>query len=115
MRRSPPLLWGRCAVDELLLVLLAGAVTFASRATFMVRPPATLAAPARRFLDVFPLALFMALGIQGLARPTIVDGASPLPALLAAAGALLAGRFTDNALLWMLAGGALGYWLGVLL
>jgi branched-subunit amino acid transport protein len=102
-------------VDELVLVLLAGAVTFSSRATFMVRPPRQLPDPARRFLDIFPLALFMALAVRGLARPTIVDGASPVPALLAAGGALLAGRFTDHALLWMLAGGAAGYWIGVLL
>ncbi len=102
-------------MDELVLVVLAGVITFSSRATFMVRPPTKLPEPARRFLDVFPLALFMSLAVQGLARPTIVDGISPVPALLAAAGALLAGRFTDNALLWMLAGGALGYWLGVLL
>lgn len=100
-------------MGELLLVGLAGVVTFGSRAAFMVRPPRRLPAPAQRFLEVFPLALFVALAVRGLARPTLVDGASPVPALLAAAGALLAGRLSDHALVWMLVGGVAGYWVGV--
>ena len=102
-------------MDELVLVGLAGAITFGSRATFMVRPPRRLPESVRRFLDVFPLALFIALAVQGLSKPTLVDGASPIPAAFAAVGALVVGRRTGNSLLWMLAGGAAGYVVGSLL
>jgi branched-subunit amino acid transport protein len=74
-------------VSDLTLVVLVAAITYATRLSFMLRPRPAPEGALGRFLDVFPLALFVSLAAVGMVAP---DGALDLtPALAAAAGGVL--------------------------
>jgi hypothetical protein len=74
-------------VSDLTLVILVAVITYATRLSFMLRPRPAPAGALGRFLDVFPLALFVSLAAIGMVAP---DGALALtPALAAAAGGVL--------------------------
>jgi branched-subunit amino acid transport protein len=94
-------------MNQVLLVLAAAAVTFASRVTFLVverKPPGGFVA---RFLALFPLTLFVALATAGLAAP---DGeVAATPALAAAGGAIVGALVTRRSLLGVLAFGVAAY------
>jgi branched-subunit amino acid transport protein len=74
-------------VSDLVLVVLVAMITYASRLSFMLRPRPAPGGALGRFLDVFPLALFMAIAATGLAAP---NGSPEIsPALGAALGGVL--------------------------
>jgi branched-subunit amino acid transport protein len=94
-------------VNLIVVVLVAAAITFACRVVFLTAP-----APRGlwgRFLDVFPLALFVALATAGLAAPGGTVAASP--ALAAAAGGILGAALTRRSLLGVLVFGTVTYWI----
>jgi hypothetical protein len=95
-------------VTDLTLVILVAVITYATRLTFMLRPRPAPEGALGRFLEVFPLALFVSLAATGMVAP---DGRPDLtPALAAAAGGVLGGViFRRN--LWgvLITGGVLFY------
>ncbi len=100
-------------MTDLALVVAMAAITYASRAVFLVRtgePPGGLVG---RFLDVFPLALFVALATLGLAAPEGDVDASI--ALWAAAGGVLGAVVTKRSLIGVLLFGAAAWWVAKLL
>jgi len=96
-------------VSDVVLVVLVALITYASRLSFMLRPrPAPGGAPGR-FLDVFPLALFMAIAATGLAAP---NGSPEIsPALAAALGGVLGAVVFRRNLWGVLVVGASFYYL----
>lgn len=95
-------------MSDLTLVILVAVITYATRLAFMLRPRPAPEGALGRFLDVFPLALFVSLAATGLVAP---DGRPEFsPALAAAAGGVLGGvLFRRN--LWgvVMTGGVLFY------
>lgn len=69
------------------MVLAVAAITYGTRVAFLLRPRPVPEGALGRFLDVFPLALFVAIAITGLAAP---DGEPAItPALAAALGGVI--------------------------
>jgi hypothetical protein len=95
-------------VSELTLVILVAGITYASRLSFMLRPRPAPQGALGRFLDVFPLALFVSLAAVGMVAP---DGQLDLtPALAAAGGGVLgAGIFKRNIWGVLITGGLFFY------
>ena len=91
------------------LILAAAVITYGSRVVFLARPREVPAGPFGRFLEVFPLALFVALATIGLAAP---DGTpSFTPALAGAAGGAAGAFLTRRSLLGVIVVGGAAYWL----
>lgn len=84
-------------MSDLALVLGVAAITFASRVAFLVRPRAAPGGRVGRFLEVFPLALFIAIATSGLAAPA---GSAELTASLAGAAGGVAGGIVFRRSLW---------------
>lgn len=95
-------------MSDLVLVLLVAAITYATRIAFLIRPRAVPDGPLGRFLEVFPLALFVVIAASGLVAP---EGSPEVsPALAGAVGGVVGGiLFRRN--LWgvMLLGAAAFY------
>ena len=49
------------------MVVAVAAITYGTRVAFLLRPRSVPEGALGRFLDVFPLALFVAIAITGLA------------------------------------------------
>jgi len=74
-------------VSDLVLVVAVAAITFGSRLAFLIRPRPVPQGALGRFLDVFPLALFVAIAATGMVAP---DGEPAVtPALAAALGGVI--------------------------
>jgi branched-subunit amino acid transport protein len=74
-------------VSDLALVLAVAAITYGTRMAFLVRPRPAPEGALGRFLDVFPLALFVAIAMTGLIAP---EGEPAItPALAAALGGVI--------------------------
>ncbi|MET0566074.1 MAG: AzlD domain-containing protein [Acidimicrobiia bacterium] len=84
-------------MSDVALVLVVGAITYASRLSFMLRPRPAPTGRLGRFLDVFPLALFVAIASTGLFAPGGTPAVSP--ALAAALGGVL-GAIVFRRSLW---------------
>lgn len=84
-------------MSDVALVLVVGAITYASRLSFMLRPRPAPTGRLGRFLDVFPLALFVAIASTGLFAPDGTPAVSP--ALAAALGGVL-GAIVFRRSLW---------------
>jgi branched-subunit amino acid transport protein len=96
-------------VSDLTLILLVAAITFASRVVFLARRRSGPEGMVGRFLEVFPLALFIALATNGLGAP---DGALAVtPALGGAVGGVVGAVVTRRSLVGTILIGAAGYWL----
>jgi len=96
-------------VSDLVLVVLVALITYASRLSFMFRPRPAPGGALGRFLDVFPLALFMAIAATGLAAP---NGSPEIsPALAAALGGVLGAVVFRRNLWGVLVVGASFYYL----
>jgi len=95
-------------MSDVVLILAVAAVTFASRVAFLIRPRPVPEGLVGKFLNVFPLALFIAIAAQGLLAP---NGRPEItPALAALAGGIVGGiLFKRN--LWgvLICGAALFY------
>jgi branched-subunit amino acid transport protein len=74
-------------MSDLVLVVAVAAITFGSRLAFLIRPRPVPQGALGRFLDVFPLALFVAIAATGMVAP---DGEPAVtPALAAALGGVI--------------------------
>jgi branched-subunit amino acid transport protein len=95
-------------MTDLALVIGVAVITYATRLSFMLRPRPALEGALGRFLDVFPLALFVSLAATGMVAP---DGRPDLtPALAAAAGGVLGGVIFRRNLWGVLACGAIAFY-----
>ena len=56
-------------MSDLVLVAMVAAITFTTRVAFLVRPRPAHGGILGRFLDVFPLALFVAIATAALVAP----------------------------------------------
>ncbi len=99
-------------MSDLTLVVAMAAITYSSRAVFLLRPRPMPEGYLGRFLDAFPLALFVALATIGLAAP---DGDLDVTiALWAAAGGLVGGLATRRSLIGIVAFGGAAWWVAKL-
>jgi branched-subunit amino acid transport protein len=71
----------------LVLVVAVAAITFGSRLAFLIRPRPVPQGALGRFLDVFPLALFVAIAATGMVAPEGEPAVTP--ALSAALGGVI--------------------------
>jgi len=100
-------------VSDFLLILAMGAITYSSRVVFLANPGSPPSGIARRFLDRFPLALFVALAASIL----VVPGAD-IDARLgwaAIGGAIAGGWLTGRSLYGVVGAGFATYWLARLI
>lgn len=93
-------------MSDLVLIVAVGAITFASRISFMWRPAE--GGNERPFLGLFPLALFVSLASAGVLAPTGELVVSP--GLAAGVGGVVGAGLTRRSLLGTVIGGAIGYW-----
>ena len=96
-------------MSDALLILVVAAITYGSRVVFLARRRDVPEGFVGRFLEVFPLALFIALATSGLAAP---DGSPAVtPGLAGAAGGVLGAVVTRRSLVGTIVIGAAAYWL----
>ena len=96
-------------MSDLILVLVVAVITYLTRVAFLIRPRPVPGGVVGRFLDVFPLALFVAIATVGLATP---DGTPAVtPGLAAAFGGILGGILFRRSLVGILAVGAALFYL----
>jgi branched-subunit amino acid transport protein len=93
---------------DLLLVLAMAAITYGSRVVFLARPGTPPEGVARRFLDRFPLALFVALAVSTLVVPGSDVGTAEGWAALG--GGVLGGLATRRSLYGVVGVGLAAYW-----
>lgn len=96
-------------MSDLYLVLGVAVITYVSRVVFLIRPRPVPAGLIGRFLDVFPLALFMAIATAGLVAPNGTPEVTP--GLAAAAGGVLGAFLFRRSLLGVLGVGAVAFYL----
>jgi len=95
-------------MNDLVLILAVAAITYASRVVFLIRPRPAPKGRAGRFLEVFPLALFIAIATNGLAAP---EGTPAVGSGLAAAFGGILGAILFRRSLWGVLGmGALSFY-----
>ena len=96
------------------VVVVVAVVTYLCRASFLLLPglpePRGLWA---RFLDSFPLALFVSLATIGFVAPDGVPAVTP--GLAAAAGGVVGAAVTRRSLIGTIVIGAVAYWVARLL
>ncbi|MGH8927170.1 MAG: AzlD domain-containing protein [Acidimicrobiia bacterium] len=96
-------------MSHLLLIVVAAIITFASRAAFMLRPVPAEKASKSRFLEVFPVALFVAIAVNGFAAAQ--GQLAPSPALAAALGGMVGAAVFKRSILGVVIVGMAGYWI----
>jgi branched-subunit amino acid transport protein len=96
-------------VNDLLVVLAVAVITYATRLAFLLRPRQVPDGALGRFLEVFPLALFIVIATTGLAAPT--GSPAVTPALAAAAGGAAGGVLFRRNLWGVLIVGGLAFYL----
>jgi branched-subunit amino acid transport protein len=96
-------------MSDLVLVVAVAVITFGSRVAFLLRPRSVPGGFVGRFLDVFPLALFVAIATDALAAPGGSVTASP--GLAAAVGGVIGGAVFRRALWGVLGVGAAVFYL----
>lgn len=96
-------------MNDLLLVLAVAVITYATRLAFLLRPRQVPEGALGRFLDVFPLALFIVIATTGLAAPS--GSPAVTPGLAAAAGGAAGGVLFRRNLWGVLIVGALAFYL----
>jgi branched-subunit amino acid transport protein len=96
-------------VTDLTLILLVAVITFGSRVVFLARRHPVPEGVIGRFLEVFPLALFIALATSGLAAPE--GSLAVTPALGGAVGGVVGAAVTRRSLVGTILIGAGAYWL----
>ena len=100
-------------MSDLALVVAMAGITYSSRAVFLLRPREMPGGYLGRFLDTFPLALFVALATIGLAAP---DGDLEVTiALWGAAGGLIGAVVTRRSLMGIVVFGGAAWWIAKLL
>ena len=100
-------------MSHFLLIVLAAAITLASRLSFMIRPLPDTRINESRFLEVFPTALFVALAVNGFVSP---DGTLDLgPAIAGGLGGVAGAVIFKRSILGVVGVGFAGYWAARLL
>ena len=100
-------------MTDLVVVLAMGAITYGSRVTFLVHQGPVPSGILRRFLDRFPLALFVSLAASILIGPgSDVDLRFGLAAIAGGVGGGVLGR---RSLYGVIGLGFAAYWLARLL
>jgi branched-subunit amino acid transport protein len=100
-------------MSHFLLIVLAAAITAASRLSFMIRPLPNTRIKESRFLEVFPTALFVALAVNGFASPA---GSLDLgPAIAGGLGGVAGAMIFKRSILGVVGVGLVGYWAARLL
>lgn len=95
-------------MSDLALILAVAVVTFASRVVFLASPRTEPGGRVGRFLEVFPVALFIALATIGLAAP---DGRPEVTvSMAAAAGGIVGGAVFRRSLWGVIAVGAVSFY-----
>ena len=95
--------------SNLTVILVVAVITFGSRVVFLARRRVVPEGMIGRFLEVFPLALFIALAAGGLMAP---EGTLAVtPALGGAVGGVTGAVVTRRSLVGTIVIGAVGYWL----
>lgn len=100
-------------MSDLLLVIGVAAITYGSRVVLMASPLTVPGGWVGRLLDVFPLALFIAIATSGLLAPEGTPAVTP--GLAAAAGGVVGAAVLKRSLLGVLAVGAALFYLTRLL
>lgn len=95
-------------MTDLTLILVVAAITFGSRVGFLARRREVPEGAVGRFLEVFPLALFIALATSGLAAPE--GSLAVTPALGGAVGGIVGAAVTRRSLVGTILIGAAVYW-----
>jgi len=95
-------------MSDLALVLVVAVITFATRIAFLIRPRPVPGGPLGRFLEVFPLALFMVIAATGLAAPE--GSLAVTPALAGAAGGVIGAIVFKRSLWGVMALGAVAFY-----
>jgi branched-subunit amino acid transport protein len=98
-------------LSHLLLILIIAVVNFVTRFSFLARPESQ--SSSGRFLEVFPVALFVSLAARDLLAPEGSLDASP--ALAAAIGAIVGGLVFRRSILGVVGAGLAFYWAARLL
>jgi branched-subunit amino acid transport protein len=88
-------------MSDLILIVMVAVITFTSRVAFLVRPRPAPEGLIGRFLDVFPLALFVAIAADSLIAPS--GSPEVTPGLAAALGGVVGGVLFRRALWAVLA------------
>ena len=95
-------------MSDLALILAVAVVTYASRVVFLASPQTESSGRVGRFLEVFPVALFVALATIGLAAP---DGQPEVTvSMAAAAGGIIGGAVFRRSLWGVIAVGAVSFY-----
>ena len=95
-------------MSDLTLVLVVAAITYATRLAFMLSPRPVPEGPVGRFLEVFPLALFIVIASSGLLAPEGSPAVSP--ALAGALGGIIGAIVFRRSLWGVLAVGAVMFY-----
>lgn len=96
-------------MSDLILVLVVAAITYATRLAFLIRPRPVPAGALGRFLEVFPLALFVVIASSGVVAPN--GSPEVTPALAGAAGGIVGGILFRRKLWGVLGLGAVVFYL----
>ena len=100
-------------MSDLLLIVAMAAITYGSRVVFLANPGSPPSGIVGRFLDRFPLALFVALAASILVVPAAeVDARLGWAAI---GGAVLGGWLSRRSLYGVIGAGFAAYWLARLL
>lgn len=100
-------------MSHLVMIILIALITFATRISFLLRPLPSERIRENKFLEVFPVALFVALAANGLLAP---DGRLDFtPSLAAALGGIIGAAIFKRSILGVIAIGLVGYWIARLL
>lgn len=98
-------------MSNLWLVFAVAAITFASRISFLAKSGSR--STNNRFLEVFPIALFVSLAGRDFLAPEGTIAASPF--LAAALGAIVGGFVFRRSMLGVVGVGLAFYWIARLL
>ena len=98
-------------MSNLLLIVIVAVINFATRISFLARPGTRTS--SNRFLEVFPVALFVSLAASDLFAPGGSLAVSPM--LVAAGGAILGAVVFRRSMLGVVGVGFAFYWIARLL
>jgi branched-subunit amino acid transport protein len=96
-------------MSHLAIIVLVALITFLSRASFMLWRPSSRSMKENRFLEVFPVALFVAFAVTGFVAPR--GELDFTPTLAAAAGGLAGAVIFRRSIAGIMACGLVIYWL----
>jgi branched-subunit amino acid transport protein len=94
-------------MSDLMLILMAAVITYSSRVVFLIWQRPAPGGAMGRFLEVFPLALFLALATAGLGSPN--GSPEVTPALGAVVGGIAGAALFKRSLVGVMVVGGLAY------